>query len=168
MLIASLCACNLQEAGTPDRGLPDIQAGAETVTTEMVLYSPHSAAEYTKMDYVQVEQLLKDAGFSDIELCPLDDITSDSDIPDGTVESVCINGVSDFTKDTSFHMGAVVVITYHNIPKIGAPISQEAAKTMHYMEVGKLFFDAGFTNIITDEIYDLPVGSDTFTELTAN
>ena len=133
-----------------------------------LLYSSYDASEYIGMDYNQVEALFRDAGFTHVILIPVDDIDSNSNVPDGSVESVSINEIYDYTTSTGFDLNSEVVVTYHNIPKIAVPISQDDAISMHYMDVGRAFFNAGFVDIETDEKYDLPVGASSKTVIYVN
>ena len=168
ILVMSLCACSQEEIAMLDTEPISMQENEPIVTTEVVLHSPHLADAYRELDYTQAENVLREAGFTNIELCAVDDITSDSNISDGTVESVTINGSTDYTNETEFDRNTKVVIIYHNIPKIAVPLDSNAATEQYYMDVGKLFFDAGFTNIVTEEVYDLSADSDYETKLTAN
>lgn len=161
LLIIPLTACGHTTApGSVDPGAVS--------TAELVLYSPYAADAYAGMIYTQAEADFRAAGFIQIELCPVDDITSGSGVADGAIESVTIDGRSEFEPTTHFGLDAAIVITYHSIPKIAAPVGSDDAAGIHYMEVGKKFFDAGFTSIITDEVYDLPANSAPKTEVTAN
>lgn len=131
-------------------------------------YSPYDSNEYTGINYVEAESLFQNAGFENISTSSIDDIDSESDIPDGAVENVSIMGNAEFTADTVFDKDDEVVITYHNIPKITAPLSSGEAASKKYMDAGKVFFDAGFRNIKTDEVYDLAFDESNKTILLAN
>lgn len=145
--------------------------GAPVANAETHIFSSYSATEYAGMDVTQAETELKKAGFTNIEYCPIEDITSVSSIADGTVESVQIDNSTDFDKSTAFFENVNVIITYHNIPKITAPVFSEKTSDVSYIEVAKMYFDAGFSNISTEEIYDIDTDSadgEYRTELTAN
>ena len=55
-----------------------------------------------------------------------------------------------------------------NTSEVLLPISPSAALSRHYMDVGRLFIDAGFGNIETDEVYDLPAGASSETIIFVN
>ena len=135
---------------------------------ETSLHSPYDSSECMGLNIAQVESLFKGAGFEQIVSTPVDDINSNSEIADGTVISVVINGLNEYTKNNEFSKDAEVMITYHNIPKILVPVSPSDAISMHYMDVGRLFFEAGFASIETDEAYDLSAGARSKTIICAN
>ena len=139
---------------------------SEAKRSDTTIYSPYDSSDFSGMDYAQVDILLREAGFEHITLTPIDDIDSNSDIADGTVESVKINEMEEFTTNSEFTKDSTIIVTYHNIPKVSIPITPEDALTMHYMDVGQMFFDAGFINIHTDEVYDLSVNTPSKTVIT--
>ena len=162
--ILLLSSCNNT---LPGANIVPGQKSVETDIPDDSLYSPVDSTVFSGMPIEEVELLLKEAGFSEFQLTTVDDLTSSSDIADGTVESVLINDTEKYTTQTEFEKNSQVVIIYHNIPKITVPFSSSDASTEQYMDVGKAFFDAGFRSIETDEIYDLPAGSESKTVLTA-
>ena len=107
------------------------------------------------MDYRAAEEALREAGFEQIALNAIEDITASGDAGDRVVSSVSIDGSSDYTTESKFHKNAEVVISYHCVKRLESPISADEAKSLYYMEVGKQFFEAGFPNVETDEVYDL-------------
>ena len=162
LLALFVCACGQSSQST----------STETVTRavetkESFLHSPYDPSEFKEMEYSVVASLLAAEGFNNVVTLPVDDIDSKSCIKDGAVESVTINGTEDYNASTDFEKDAEVKITYHNIPKITIPISEADASSRHYMDVGKLFFDEGFKNVETDELYDLSAGSSGKTVITA-
>lgn len=117
--------------------------------------TPSSAEEYIGSDHETVKSELERAGFTNIEMIENEDLTSQSELSDGDVGEISIDGNPGFKKRTSFDKNAPVVITYHTIRKIASPVSFEDVSGMEYTEVGTIFSDAGFTNVIIDEKYDL-------------
>jgi hypothetical protein len=73
---------------------------------------PASASDFKFDNYKDVETALRNAGFTNVKTAILYDIvwgwTSE-----GEVESVSINGKTDFTKGNVFKKDAEIVITYH-------------------------------------------------------
>ena len=63
--------------------------------------------------YSELKELLTDAGFTNIRFEKQEDLITGWIIKDGSVESVTINGESDFTDNTSYRIDAEVVIIYH-------------------------------------------------------
>lgn len=132
-----------------------------------IRHSPKASSEYVGMDHSQAESTLRQAGFELIVTVSVDDIDSSSEISDGAVESVRINGIDEFSTSTEFSKDDEVVITYHNIPKIPMPMSLSDIAEEFYMDVGRSFFEAGF-EVETDEVYDLEAGAESYTSITAN
>lgn len=111
--------------------------------------------EYIGSFYETVITELKKTGFSDIESNIIDDLTSTSLNPDGTVESVSINNVTNFKEKEKFPRDAKVVVTYHIIPKLEVPLSSDKIQAISYQEIGQLFTDNGFKNVTIEEVFDL-------------
>ncbi|MBR2832661.1 MAG: PASTA domain-containing protein [Oscillospiraceae bacterium] len=97
---------------------------------------------------------LQGAGFFMIFPTVVDDLTSDSAMPDGTVESVTINGRDVFEAGEEFPPDAEIEIVYHIIPKSTVPISAADIQTMKCRELAALFTSAGFQNVSVQEVYD--------------
>ena len=130
--------------------------------------SPYDATAFLTMDYKAAETALRDAGFEQILLNAVEDLSSSGEKGDGIVSAVSIAGDSYFAADTKYDKTAEIIITYHCAKRLTAPLSAEDARTVDYMEVGKQFFDAGFLNVETDEVYDLPSDAEYETVLSAN
>jgi hypothetical protein len=113
------------------------------------------ADEYVGDDYIEVISDLKKLGFKNIETTEIDDLTSDCGTPDGAVSEVSIDGDSSFTEKTVFTKDANVMVTYHIVKKLSAPIDSDSLQDMEYTEIADLFVNAGFTKVQTEEIYDL-------------
>ena len=134
-------------------------------TTEPVLYANRDALEYRWFNVAEVESEIRKTGFTSIQRIAMDDISSKSPIEDGAVDRVEINGRGDYEKSEPFPETAEVKIYYHNIPKLAIPISSEEAQAMNYFDVGEMFDAAGFTNVQTNELYDLNPGSEPKVEI---
>lgn len=72
-----------------------------------------SAKDLKKEDYRNVMQRLKSDGFETIELIKEDDLILGILAKEGQVESVIINGDSEFLENEWFPADAVVQVTYH-------------------------------------------------------
>ena len=114
-----------------------------------------SSAELIGDNYENVIKELKDMGFKKITQDEVDDLTSAGPMKDGTVEGISINGETSFEADTKFPKDSEVVVRYHIIKKIAAPISSEGIEDKDYMALADLFTNAGFTNVQTNEVYDI-------------
>lgn len=165
IILLSLCSCG---SSVTNENNPARTYDGSLDSHDTPLHAPFDSSQVSEMDYTQAESLLQKAGFVNITLSAIDDINSDSTISDGSVEKITINGRDDYRSDDTFPYESEIVIFYHNIPKIAAPISSNEAQTKPYMEIGEAFSDSGFVHIETDEIYDLPINTDSQTVLLAN
>ena len=80
------------------------------------LYPPKPASRCDNILYTDIVAEFTEAGFQNFEYEVLDDIIFGIITQDGDVESISINGNSDFDTDTLFPYDAVVSITYHTYP----------------------------------------------------
>ena len=116
---------------------------------------PASSSDYMNDSYQNVVNDLNEAGFMDVQTKAIDDINSNSEIKDGSVESVTIGEISEFQTGQKFSADDSVKIVYHNIPKILPPIGTDEIQDKSYKEIVEAFEESGFTNITTEEVYDL-------------
>ena len=84
---------------------------------------PNSSIYYMGRDYSLVTSELTEAGFTNISTEILDDLTSQSSLSDGSVESISVDGKTEFEAKERFLSDAPIIITYHIIPKLCPPIS---------------------------------------------
>lgn len=163
ILVFSFSACSITRMG--------INTVIDTDTVSSPLISvPLSSEDYRGMHYLSVQKGLSTAGFTNIQLHPLSE-TSDEQTGDDAVISVSIDGITDFSEGMEFASDVLVEICYHPIPTIMAPASSDSYRNSFYMDAGQELFDAGFSNVITDEIYDIEDISTTdkhYTTVTAN
>lgn len=119
-----------------------------TIDTDEVLGQP----------YENVVQLFTEAGFSNISIEETPDLLlEDADLT-GTVATVSIDGTKVFRWYDQFPRNAKIVICYHVLKLIQAPISAKDAKGENYETVLQQFKDAGFVNIKVEAKYDLVLG----------
>ncbi len=74
---------------------------------------PTTAKKAKKMNYLELKELFTDAGFTSIRFEKQEDLITGWITKDGSVESVTINGESDFSESVSYRIDAEVVIVYH-------------------------------------------------------
>ncbi len=122
---------------------------------EKMVSVPSNADNYTGLYFQAVIDELKKAGFSDINLTVLEDLSSYGDLADGAVESVTINDSASFVAKEKFSPESKVVITYHIIPKCSPAIPADKLQNYTYDEIGRAFTDAGFTDVSITDVYDL-------------
>ena len=124
--------------------------------------TPNSASYYYGKNYKDVINELQNAGFNNIKTEVLYDVVLGLFTTAEDVETVSINGKTDFKKNAIFEKDAQIVVTYHdwwdNEPNeddleimdengIFAPISSKDAKGLNYEGVKNQFINAGFTNV---------------------
>lgn len=113
------------------------------------------AKEYVGKNYEDVITELNNLGFNNIEQMPIEDLTSEGPLADGYVDSVSVNGNDSFKAGDSFATDSNVTITYHIIKKLTPPVDSEQIQNMSFEKLGEMFMDQGFTNVLTEEVYDL-------------
>lgn len=116
---------------------------------------PSASSDYVGADYETVIAELQKVGFENIETEIIEDLSSSSSMSDGAVEKVVINNSTKFEKKESFSRDAKIIITYHAIKKIAVPISTDALQDSDYESIGKAFEEAGFTNVKSEEVFDI-------------
>lgn len=115
-----------------------------------------AASEYKHKNYEDVATALKTLGFTNIKYEVLYDIVFGW-TDNGEVESVSIDGKTDFNRGNVFSADAEIVIIYH-MPEDDDPSNITVAKGsdtydgMNYIEVERAFKDMGFTNIELGEV----------------
>lgn len=117
-----------------------------------------SAQDYVGVNFETVVSELQSAGFQNIEVKEIEDLTSNSELQDGDVGQISINGDTLFEQDSEFEKDVPVIITYHTIKKIELPLSLQNLQSYDYLEIADMFSTSGFTNITTEEVFDLEPG----------
>ncbi|MDR0854287.1 MAG: hypothetical protein LBN34_07950 [Clostridiales Family XIII bacterium] len=77
---------------------------------------PESAVDFQGKNYKDVNTELENAGFTNIELEPIEDLITGWVTNDGDVEDVSVNGKTDYTSGSKFAKDAKIVIRYHTFP----------------------------------------------------
>lgn len=143
---------------------------------------PVSESDYKYKNYKDVQKELEGAGFTNISTEILYDIVLGW-TDEGEVDSVSIDGRTDYEKKEVFKKNAPVIITYHmkeednpNKPvekastepdkttrEVGegdviVPAAEPEYEFKNYKNVEKELKSAGFTNISTEILYDIILG----------
>ena len=84
-------------------------------SSEMIKMSA-SASDYQGKDYRDIMHELSGRGFTNIQTEKLEDLIKGWLTKDGEVESISIDGNSEFTKGDKFDKNVKIVITYHTFP----------------------------------------------------
>ena len=74
---------------------------------------PISSKNINKKNYKVVVNQLKDAGFTDVKTDKIEDLVTGWLKKDGEIESVTINGDTDFTEGQEFPKNAKITVIYH-------------------------------------------------------
>ena len=119
------------------------------------VYTPYSAADCIGKNKDAVEEAFFGAGFYRVVAEEIADLEISESTRYGEIESVAINGVSDFEGNAEFSSSALVVIQYHSYVHTGVPVSSDEAKNMDTALLLEELEEAGFINITVDEAYDL-------------
>lgn len=77
----------------------------------------YSASHYKRKNYYDTIIELRDRGFSDFRITPLNDLKTGIISKEGTIKTIEINGKSDFQYNTLVSEQSVVSITYHSFAK---------------------------------------------------
>ena len=117
-----------------------------------------SSEEMTGLHYEEVTNKLKTAGFLNVYLEELNDLEIEDEKQEGLVEQVFIGDIHIFDEAQKFSYEDEVIIRYHTVREIYAPISSENAEGENYKDVVDKFEKAGFVNVKSKPIYDLITG----------
>lgn len=110
-------------------------------------------------NYVEyVTERIKEAGFTNYEAIPVQDIYEGSNKKIGEVEQVIINGQSRFDANTTFSYKSRIIISYHAKREIVFPISSGQGCKMTCDDLTKKLRELGYTEIYTEGIADLVTG----------
>ena len=116
---------------------------------------PFMAQDCVGKDYEKIASSFTDAGFKNLSLVPMEDLElSDSD-KEGTVESVSIDGSCEYSIQDTFSDSSKVEIKYHSMRTATIPLSSADAESKEFDLLSQLLIDAGFSNITSNEVYDL-------------
>ncbi|MBQ7302024.1 MAG: zinc ribbon domain-containing protein [Clostridia bacterium] len=120
-----------------------------------VVCTPYDAVSCKGKEKTVVRLDFESVGFFNITEKAIEDLDITEADREGNVESVSINGVSNFDGNSEFNWLANVVITYHTFKRIEVPLSSEEIENMEADVVLTAFKEAGFTKITAETVYDL-------------
>lgn len=149
----SLYGCNSTDSTLHS---PDTNPNAALIEEAAAMVTVSKASsDYVDKNFDVVISELRAEGFENTEAQAIDDLTSKSDISDGSVISVSIDSLTEYEAGHAFPINAKVIVQYHRIPRIQIPISAMEAQEMTSTEVAQELFEAGFINVTTEEHHDL-------------
>ena len=108
--------------------------------------------------YTEAVQLLKESGFTNIQMKEISDLTLSREDEHNLVSEIKLLYTSEFNEETKYPSNLKVTIVYHTIELYAPPISAKEAKGMNYADVVEAFEDAGFINITVNAEYDINTG----------
>lgn len=116
---------------------------------------PADVDDYIGTYYETVVAAFQKAGFTDVETAVVNDLTSTSAMDDGAVGRIQINDTDSFSAGDEFPSDTKILITYHIIKKLNAPVPSSSIQEKTGEELRAAFVEAGFTNVSFEEVYDL-------------
>lgn len=105
--------------------------------------APKGSEQYKGAAWKTVYDEFANAGFTNISTKEVKDIAAESAYEDGGVESVSINGETNYPIDTEYPKEAEVVITYHSLA--------EFKVNLHVKFIGNLLFNKYDVSLMIDE-----------------
>lgn len=132
----------------------ELDTPSEKNITEHTSTMPFSSKSFAGAYYKDITSSLRQAGFTNIELDAIEDLSSRSDIEDGAIESISIADTEDFQAGDNYPSNSKIVVTYHSIRKINPPLSSQELQALDYKYIGSCFENAGFVNVIVQENFD--------------
>lgn len=117
--------------------------------------APYSSQDCVNKNKDTVISDFRLAGFSNISEEEIEDLEITETDKYENVDSVIINGTTNFEANGEFKASSKVVIKYHSYKRESVPFSYDEAKNMETELILKAFEEARFVDIKTDEVYDL-------------
>lgn len=132
-------------------------ASIDSIDSEIVhkVETPFSAEYCKDKNYETIISDFESMGFTNISEEPMEDLELSESEKYGHVESVTINGITDFEGNTRFKSNVKIIVKYHSYKCSKAPFSSEEAECMETNAIIEALEKAGFVNITTNEVYDL-------------
>lgn len=117
-----------------------------------------SSVSIIDQDCHDIYNVLTEAGFTHVTLNPLADLTYEQVLKENCIESITVNGDTLFFANNKYPYNADIIISYHELMLVSAPMTSKAAKGLNYDDVETAFLDAGFVNIVFEPIPDVVFG----------
>ena len=109
--------------------------------------APLVAGEYELLNYKDVAQMFKDAGFVNVKTQEVKALSVAEKDRNNCASTVYINKIKDFTKEDTFFTDVEVIIMYDTVMQIVMPKGSEDYEGMNYLDVKKELEALGFVNI---------------------
>lgn len=118
----------------------------------------YSDEDLIGLSYMEVEEKLEKAGFTNVWAEETKDLTLEQIDLENKVFEIKISDDTDFEKDEKYAYDTKIVIQYHAIISVYAPISAEEIDEQNHLEIQTQFKNAGFVNVSVEPIYDVVFG----------
>lgn len=105
-----------------------------------------------------VEKALKESGFSNIKLIPLNDLDYENRGDKGRIVAMTVGNDLEFQAKDKYPYDVLISLTYHSMKLSLSPIPRRKVGDWTYSEAYKIFESAGFKNIETMPEDDLVKG----------
>ena len=161
LLLAGACAfssfaltgCGDKEASAK---ASSSESSEETTEAPKELSLPVSSSEVMTMDYENLYDMFRKAGFTNVHYNGMDDLKSSSDEKNETIAKVTVDGKSTFEQGDSVMSDKEIQIYYHSVKKESIPVSKYDLEheDMYYEDVITQIESKGFTNVSTRAVED--------------
>lgn len=108
--------------------------------------------------YREAVYTIRESGFENITLEAMDDLTAENTDRENYVDAVVVDGKTTFVKGDKFSKDAEIIVFYHSVSLVRAPITSKQAKGNDVEQIKKQFEKAGFVDITCEPNYDVTLG----------
>lgn len=117
--------------------------------------TPYGTTDCIGKDKDTIKNDFISVGFYNISEEAIEDLEITETEKFGTVESISINGITNFEGNTEFDYSSKVIIKYHSYKCVAVPFSSEEIKNMEPEAVIQAFEEIGFALSVAEDEYDL-------------
>lgn len=158
LLTVTGCGSGGSEVNTADT--EETENISEIVDIEPVTVDVSKVYEgFIDSNYSDLDNNLKALGFENVDSYGLEDLESSDDPLLGCVDSISIDGITDFEDKTVFDSTAEVKIAYHSVKNAEFPLDVKEAENLIAESVIDELAGAGFNNVAFKEIQDIEPGT---------
>ena len=136
--------------------IPSERAVSAKTTQAAGIAMPGASAGFAGEQYQTVVAQLRSAGFKNVRAEELCDVLMGAQDEDGLVDSVSVDGSTDYDEENVFPENAKIIVSYHAMPAM--PESAMDFPLDNYPSAVTKLKDAGFNNIKLEGIGDLITG----------
>ena len=115
------------------------------------LNPPIASDELGEKKYKDIVKLFEDLGFTNVQKKAIKDLNADELDRKSIVETIEVNGNSNFSKDDKLFSDTEILVKYHTSKEIKPPEDACDFQGKDYNDVVEKFKKAGFINVTTEE-----------------